>query len=464
MNKRDKFIFIFIIALIDIILVRFSFLLSKKLIFELSPNLYLPFLEANFLVVRIYLFWILSSLIFNIYPKFFKGNILAFYRLSWRVFLLYFVFFTLYFLEKNGFKNSIHFLSINFAFTCFFIVIFRGSLLFIKSTYYKKKINKSKIGIIGFNKTGIDLARNFEEDFMAFSFEGILDEKNPFLKGDNTYRIKAIKQFIDDSKVKGISELYLCESPDLLPYLGEIFKSSEKNCIKLKYIPHIDLPTDEKMVVHRMDDHLMYTRWNQPLEKLSNRIIKRIFDIFFSLLVIVFILTWLYPVIAFLIKRQSPGPILFKQKRSGINNNDFTCLKFRSMRINKESDEKMAFLNDPRITPIGSFIRKTSIDELPQFFNVLKGEMTIVGPRPHMLAHTDHFNQKVDDFMVRHFIKPGITGLAQVSGYRGEISEKEWQARINFDLNYLENWSIFLDIKICFITLISIFKGDDKAY
>lgn len=134
------------------------------------------------------------------------------------------------------------------------------------------------------------------------------------------------------------------------------------------------------------------------------------------------------------------------------------------MRINEESDQKMATFQDERITRIGKFIRKTSIDELPQFFNVLLGEMTIVGPRPHMVAHTKQFNKVVDNFMVRHFIKPGITGLAQISGLRGEITLKEWQDRINFDLEYLENWTILLDIKICFITIASVFKGDENAY
>lgn len=346
----------------------------------------------------------------------------------------------------------------------FLIFIYRILILVFKNAYYKVQKKKSKIGIIGFNTTGINLAETFENDFMAFDFEGILDEFTPLFFEKKEERLAKISELIQESRSKNITEIYLCESPELLTHIGEIFSIAEKNCIKLKFIPHIDLPVDEKIIGQRFEDQMMYTRWNQPLEKLPNRIIKRFFDVFFSLFVIIVILSWLYPIIGLIIKWQSPGPILFKQKRSGMNNEVFTCLKFRSMRINAESDSKMASFQDPRITRIGAFIRKTSIDELPQFFNVLLGEMTIVGPRPHMIAHTKRFNQVVDNFMVRHFIKPGITGLAQISGLRGEISLAEWQDRINFDLEYLEKWSIFLDIKICFITLASVFKGDDKAF
>ena len=462
MNKRHKIIFVFIIGVLDFLLLHFSFYVSEKLYYVL-PNSFKNEI-ANYLILRIYIFWAISSLIFNQYLKLYRGNLTDFYRVSWRVFILYFILFGSYYSEKNGFKNSINLIVIYSGIASFFLVIFRISILIIKTVYYKYQKRKIKIGIIGFNNTGIDLAQTFEQDFMAFQFEGILDESMPLFFENKESKVQHIVQLIQESKFKNISELYLCESPELLSNIGELFKIAEKNCIRLKFIPHIDLPADEKIVGQRFEDQMIYTRWNQPLEKLKNRIIKRLFDLFFSLLVIILILSWLYPLIGLLIKWQSPGPILFKQKRSGMNNQEFICLKFRSMRLNTESDQKMATFHDPRITRIGAFIRKTSIDELPQFINVLKGDMTIVGPRPHMVAHTKQFNKVVDNFMVRHFIKPGITGLAQISGLRGEITLSEWQDRINFDLEYLENWTIFLDIKICFITLFSVFKGDEQAY
>jgi len=197
----------------------------------------------------------------------------------------------------------------------------------------------------------------------------------------------------------------------------------------------------------------------------ANRIVKRIFDIVFSSLVIVFILSWLFPIIYFLIKMESSGPVFFVQTRSGLNNVPFNCYKFRSMRVNKDSDTVQATKGDSRITKIGAFLRKTSLDELPQFFNVLLGNMSVVGPRPHMLSHTEQYSQLIDQFMVRHFIKPGITGWAQVTGYRGETKlVEEMLGRVEADVWYMENWSFALDLKIIFMTVFKSVYGDAKAY
>ena len=159
------------------------------------------------------------------------------------------------------------------------------------------------------------------------------------------------------------------------------------------------------------------------------------------------------------------GPFFFKQKRNGYNYKSFNCLKFRSMVINKEADLIQVRKADDRVTGVGKFMRQTSIDELPQFFNVLIGDMSVVGPRPHMLSHTDMYANKVDKFMVRHFVKPGITGLAQVSGFRGEVeSDSDIIGRVKFDIYYVENWSVLLDVKIIIKTIIKAVKGDEKAY
>jgi putative colanic acid biosysnthesis UDP-glucose lipid carrier transferase len=181
-------------------------------------------------------------------------------------------------------------------------------------------------------------------------------------------------------------------------------------------------------------------------------------------MVIIFILSWLFPVLALIIAIQSPGPIFFKQKRTGKDNIDFWCLKFRSMYVNKDSDRIQARFGDARITPIGRIIRKTSIDEFPQFFNVLFGNMSIVGPRPHMLRHTEEYSQIIKKYMVRHFVKPGITGLAQVKGFRGETTDpKMMHGRVKFDIFYIENWSFILDIKIIVLTVLNIVKGEKNA-
>ncbi len=202
-----------------------------------------------------------------------------------------------------------------------------------------------------------------------------------------------------------------------------------------------------------------------PLDEFFHKIIKRLFDITFSILIIVGVLSWLIPVMAIIIKLDSRGPVFFVQKRNGLNNKEFKCFKFRSMEVNELADIEQVSKNDNRITKVGKFIRKTSIDELPQFLNVLLGDMSVVGPRPHMVSHTNMYAERIDKFMVRHFIKPGITGLAQTKGFRGEVeSDNDIINRVRYDIFYMKKWSILLDLKIIFSTVYNTLKGDQKAY
>lgn len=201
------------------------------------------------------------------------------------------------------------------------------------------------------------------------------------------------------------------------------------------------------------------------VRQLNNRILKRSFDIVISSFVIIFFLSWMVPVIGLLIKMESKGPIFFKQLRSGLNNKSFWCYKFRSMHVNENSDELQATKGDTRITRIGAFLRKTSLDEFPQFINVFKGEMSIVGPRPHMLKHTEMYGAQIDNYMNRLTLKQGLTGWAQIRGSRGETAEiKHMEQRVNLDLWYLQNWSLWLDIKIIFLTALQILKKDQSIF
>lgn len=197
----------------------------------------------------------------------------------------------------------------------------------------------------------------------------------------------------------------------------------------------------------------------------SQLLLKRSFDILFGLLVIVFICSWLFPIIALMIKFTSKGPILFKQLRHGKDNVPFYCFKFRTMRINDEADTRQATKHDPRITKIGSILRRTSLDELPQFLNVLMGEMSIVGPRPHAVPMNDKFSEGINNFMFRHVVKPGITGLAQSKGFRGETLDfYDIYSRCKLDLFYIKNWSLLLDIKIMAWTFASLILKNKNAY
>ena len=203
----------------------------------------------------------------------------------------------------------------------------------------------------------------------------------------------------------------------------------------------------------------------EPLELLENRILKRTFDIVCAALFLCTIFPFIYIVVGIAIKMNSPGPVFFKQKRSGEDGKEFWCYKFRSMRVNTQCDTLQATEHDPRKTKIGEIIRRTSIDELPQFINVLKGDMSIVGPRPHMLKHTKEYSQLINKFMVRHFVKPGITGWAQVTGYRGETKEL-WQmeGRVIRDIWYIEHWAFLLDLYIIYKTVYNAIHGEKEAY
>ncbi len=201
-----------------------------------------------------------------------------------------------------------------------------------------------------------------------------------------------------------------------------------------------------------------------PLDSSINQFTKRAFDILFSLSVIVFILSWLMPLLALAIKLESRGPVFFKQKRHGKENRPFTCLKFRTMILNAEADQRQASKQDERVTRIGSFLRQTSIDELPQFFNVLLGDMSIVGPRPHPIKLNEHYQPSIEKFWQRHAVKPGITGLAQAKGYRGETDFAAMNGRVKLDRFYVKNWSLILDIKIILLTVASMIRGSENAY
>jgi exopolysaccharide biosynthesis polyprenyl glycosylphosphotransferase len=203
----------------------------------------------------------------------------------------------------------------------------------------------------------------------------------------------------------------------------------------------------------------------EPLQIPFNRIVKRGFDIVFSSLTLLVLTPIVFPIVALLIKLSSRGPIFFKQERTGEQGNSFWCWKFRTMQVNPDADKVQATWNDARITSIGRFLRKTNMDELPQFLNVLKGEMSVVGPRPHMLKHTEDYRQRVSKFLVRHFAKPGITGWAQVNGFRGETKQvSDMEKRVEADIWYVENWSLLLDLRIIFKTILNMIRGEKNAY
>jgi putative colanic acid biosynthesis UDP-glucose lipid carrier transferase len=245
--------------------------------------------------------------------------------------------------------------------------------------------------------------------------------------------------------------------------MPRLAKAAEVHLIKFKYVPDLSDYTD--CLIDLVNDSPILSLSHQPSESFTGQIKKRVFDILFSSIIIVFVLSWLLPILALIIKLDSEGPVLFIQMRSGKNNRPFRCIKLRSLTINRDADTLQVSRNDTRITKVGRFLRRSSLDELPQFFNVFFGNMSIVGSRPHMLKHTEEYSKMEDTYMLRHLLKPGVTGWAQINGHRGEIKHKEQLTkRIQHDIWYIENWNIWLDIKIVFATISLTFKGDENAF
>lgn len=273
----------------------------------------------------------------------------------------------------------------------------------------------------------------------------------------------SINNTINGSPIN-IDELFCCLSHDFSEEIIKLMQFCDKNVIHFYYLPRQFGEYKLHLDAQQFLGKTVYSNHIEPLTSLGNRFAKRAFDIFVSGIICLCMLPFI-PIIALCIKLQSPGPIFFRQARTGLNGKTFQCLKFRSMHVNKNADKAQATKNDPRKFAFGNFMRKTNIDEFPQFINVLKGDMSIVGPRPHMLHHTEVYGSLIDKYMIRHFSKPGITGWAQVTGYRGETKEL-WQMeeRIRRDIWYIENWSFWLDIRIIFMTAKSIIFPDKNAY
>ena len=341
------------------------------------------------------------------------------------------------------------------------ITILRTLYFYSLRRYRLEGYNFRNVVVIGAGKDANSLIRFFNErkDF-GFHYKGYFDDKK---EGNKNY-LGNINQAFDYIKNNEIDEIYCAISSLPRKTIIEFINFADNQVKTLKLIPDSNELYNQMKLEYYGFVPVLSVR-ELPFDKPIIKIIKRLFDIVFSLLVIVFLLSWLTPILYLLIKRESKGPLFFKQIREGIKGDTFMCYKYRSMGVNRNAHLKQATKDDLRVTKIGKFIRKTSIDELPQFFNVLLGDMSVVGPRPHMLSQSEIFKKIVKKYMVRHFVKPGITGLAQVRGYRGEIeTDNDIKNRVKYDIFYIENWSFFLDLTIIYLTIRNAIKGEDKAY
>jgi exopolysaccharide biosynthesis polyprenyl glycosylphosphotransferase len=289
----------------------------------------------------------------------------------------------------------------------------------------------------------------------GYRFKGYFD------LGDNYIQLSYFKSFCFNND---IHEIYYCIENASESQLQRLVQFGLDSLIKVKLIANSS-SNNQSIQLDKFGQTPGFDVTILPLDSITNQIWKRAFDIFFSSMFLLTIFSWLYPVISILIKVDSKGPVFFIQTRNGLNNKPFGCFKFRTMSYERNAEFTQATRNDPRITRIGRFLRKSSIDELPQFINVFLGQMSLIGPRPHPIKLNEHFAPLITSLLSRHYVKPGITGLAQCMGYRGETQTlADMENRVRLDRYYIENWSFWLDIKIIFLTVVSLIRGSDKAY
>jgi len=351
-----------------------------------------------------------------------------------------------------------------FAFEVILLIAWRVVYFKLINWYRRAGYNFRNTVIIGTNKNAMEVYRIITENkSYGFRFHAFFDlpEHLEKIKECPVYPIDQFEKFAEEH---AIDEVFCTLSGDILPLVSQIIGFCETHVIRLKLIPDFRPYIKRKVTIDFLDNIPLVLLRTEPLQSTASRLIKRVFDIVFALLVILFVLSWLLPLVALIIKLESKGPVFFIQERTGRNNETFRIIKFRSMHQSEDAHEKQATKDDARITFLGRFLRKSNIDELPQFFNVLKGDMSVVGPRPHMLKHTQQYSEIIGKYMVRHFVKPGITGWAQVNGYRGETTNPMlMEKRVEFDVWYLENWTFMLDIYIIFRTIGNMLKGEENA-
>jgi putative colanic acid biosynthesis UDP-glucose lipid carrier transferase len=450
-------------SIVDIILIIISFFLANQVVFDgNSPDII--FYSSSMLVT--FCIWVLLSLKFNLYEipriiytyKVLSENIYAVFNFG------LFIGGILFFSDSS--RLSPLFLAYVLFYFLLGLLFWRFLSMYIIKTYRKQGNNYRSIALVGLNK---NIATLIDEIYLkpkyGYRIAGLFTDANVKNQLEDYYKggLSEIIAFLDNNAV---DEIIISLPHHAGKLINDLFRYADNNMIRVRVIPEFSEYLSQTFSIDYVQNIPILKLRSEPLNSITNRTLKRFFDILFSLIIVFFIFTWLFPIIAIIIKLTSKGPVFFVQERTGKDGVAFNCFKFRSMSVNNNSDNLQATKNDARVTVFGAFMRKTSIDELPQIINVILNQMSLVGPRPHMLKHTDEYRVLVDKFMVRHFAKPGVTGWAQINGFRGETKlVKDMENRAAADIWYIENWSFFLDIKIVLSTAWSMaFKKDENAF
>ena len=419
------------------------------------------FLNFNFLSY-ISLFWLVISYLLGFYKVYRHTSIFKIISLLCKQGILFTLGYFSYFgIFTEGVVVNNQFLILVTIFSSISLV--KLLWIFLLKKYRSLGKNYRTTIVIGFDDSSKNIINIFKTKAnLGYKYLGFFSNKT----NKNKECLGNLEDVFKYATENQVDEIYCSLTSLSKDQIVGINKFAINKKIVLKLIPNSNDLYSKKQKTEYYDDGLLVLNVDKlPFEFPENFYIKRIFDIVFSLSICVFLLSWLVPILWILVKLESKGPLIFKQAREGIKGEEFICYKFRSMRLNLLSDRVHATKNDSRVTKMGYILRKTSMDELPQFINVLLGDMSVVGPRPHLESLSLEYQKEVDDYLKRHIVKPGITGLAQVSGYRGEIkNQSDIKNRIRFDIFYIENWSFYLDIKIIIKTIFNVFKGEEKAY
>ncbi|CAM4099724.1 exopolysaccharide biosynthesis polyprenyl glycosylphosphotransferase [Gillisia limnaea] len=425
-------------------------------LYLLTPNTYL-----NFTAILGYnASWIFISIGMNFYSVERKERFITkfhkFLRHYFIFCLSYVAFFAIFEIQFSiGYQLFV------LSFLLFLLVFYRWFFFAVRRLYRVEGGNFVNVVVIGKDKNIRTIKEIFKDPDFGYRYKGYFNNE---LSNETGY-LGSVEKSYEFIMNNNIDEIYCLVSQVSNEELHKLISFADNNLKRLKLVPDNKEVFTRAMQVELFGNVPILNLRNSPLEQNYAKYGKRGFDIIFSSLVILLILSWLVPLLYLLTRMESRDPLFFKQIRQGYNKKSFWCYKFRSMRTNEQSDTKMCIKNDSRITRLGKVLRKTSIDELPQFINVFLGEMSVVGPRPHMETHTREYARSVDKYLVRHFAKPGITGLAQIKGYRGEITCKaDIVNRTRFDIFYLEKWSPIMDLKIIYYTICNAITGDDKAF
>jgi len=450
------------ILLLDLVMLNASmalYELVRKTITERSGTAYWIFWAG------LNISWIVVTWIVNVYNVKDIFHFEAFSRRTMHAWCYWLILQMLYLFFTRQFLLSRLFIAAAMIGYGLLLLLNRFLLLYARSFLRYHSHVSRKVLIIGYNNMAKKLASYLEEEDMDTEIVGFCEAAENVHELTNYPIIDSVDNSVRASRQYEVNEIYSTIAPEHNTDIYRLMLEADKACIHFRLIPDLSHFVKRNFYINYLRDIPVLSLRQEPLSEATNRFRKRLFDVVFSVLVTVLILSWLIPLLALLISLESPGPVFFRQKRTGRDQKVFYCLKFRSMKVNKDADIRQADRCDPRFTRLGKFLRRSSLDEFPQFLNVLKGDMSVVGPRPHMLKHTNDYSKMIDKYMVRQFLKPGITGWAQINGQRGEIKTlQQLQARVEHDIWYMENWNQWLDVRIIFITLANMISGQKNAF